>query len=249
MRRIYDTALQRNYPIAPFCLLYLEAMLSMGDYKKAAKFVDDIMYEKPLWAKRYDDVLNCLRTVSYYASGNTNMAEIILQEVMKRNTVPVKALVATARRLDNLGATFLAYRLLESAVNKDPRHQLALTRLVQMDIKIGNSTNLDKNILKLLQMRRPPRELIEGAQKNLGSDRFIFAKDREKINSITNFLNVYFEENGAINMISQKLFIHKNTVQYKIQKVIKQTGYDPRKTEDGLKLLLACKLTKLYSDE
>lgn len=181
MRRIYDTALQRNYPIAPFCLLYLEAMLSMGDYKKAAKFVDDIMYEKPLWAKRYDDVLNCLRTVSYYASGNTNMAEIILQEVMKRNTVPVKALVATARRLDNLGATFLAYRLLESAVNKDPRHQLALTRLVQMDIKIGNSTNLDKNILKLLQMRRPPRELIEGAQKNLGSDRFIFAKDREKI--------------------------------------------------------------------
>ena len=74
-------------------------------------------------------------------------------------------------------------------------------------------------------------------------------KDREKINSITNFLNVYFEENGAINMISQKLFIHKNTVQYKIQKVIKQTSYDPRKAEDGLKLLLACKLTKLYSDE
>ncbi len=181
MRRIYETALQRNYPIAPFCLLYLEAMLSMGDFKKASAFVDEIMYEKPLWAKRYDDVLNCLRTVSYYASGNTNMAEIILQEIMKKNTVPVKTLIATARRLDNLGATFLAYRLLESAVDKDPHHQLALTRLVQMDIKIGNSTNLDKNILKLLQMRRPPRELIEGAQKNLGSDRFIYAKDREKI--------------------------------------------------------------------
>lgn len=74
-------------------------------------------------------------------------------------------------------------------------------------------------------------------------------KDSSTINSMTRFLNTYFEENGSINIISKKMFIHKNTVQYKIQKVIKQTGYDPRKIEDGLKLLLACKLVKMNSIE
>jgi len=181
MRRIYDTALQRNYPIAPFCLLYLETMLSLGDYKGAAAFSEDIMHEKPLWSKRYEDVLNCLRAVAYYASGNPNMSEILINEVLKRGTVPVKTIIATSRRLEALGATNLAYKMLDGAVEKEPRHQLALTRLVQLEIKIGNSSDLDKNILKLLQMRRPPKELIEDARENLGSDKFIFANDREKI--------------------------------------------------------------------
>jgi len=33
----------------------------------------------------------------------------------------------------------------------------------------------------LLGMRRPPRELVVDARKSLGSDRFIFTNNREKI--------------------------------------------------------------------
>ena len=42
--------------------------------------------------------------------------------------------------------------------------------------------------------------------------------------------------------ISKKLYIHKNTVQYKIRKVIELTGYDPRNIQDAAVLILACKL-------
>ena len=79
------------------------------------------------------------------------------------------------------GKTALAQKLLENAVERFPRHQLALTRLVQLDIRQGNSTNLDKHIVRLLGMRRPPRELVVDARKSLGSDRFIFTNNREKI--------------------------------------------------------------------
>ena len=65
---------------------------------------------------------------------------------------------------------------------------------------------------------------------------------REAIKDTVDFLNIYFEENGSLDGIAKKIFIHKNTVQYKIKKVIDCTGYDPRKAEDGLVLLLACKL-------
>ena len=58
---------------------------------------------------------------------------------------------------------------------------MALIRLVQNEIKIGDSTNIDKHILRLLQMRRPPRELITDVFNSLSSDRFIFVRDRKKI--------------------------------------------------------------------
>lgn len=181
MRKIYDTAITNNFSIAPYCLLFLETMLTNGEYKAASDFAEEILKDKPMWIKRYEDVLSCLRAIAYYGIGNNNMADILLRDVVKRGTCSPKVLVATARRLDNLGGTLMAHRLLENTVDRYPRHQLALARLVQMEIKIGNSTNLEKHVLKLLQMRRPSRELIEDARRKLASDRFIFTRDRGRI--------------------------------------------------------------------
>ena len=75
----------------------------------------------------------------------------------------------------------VAHAILEHAVSKFPRYQMALIRLVQNEIKIGDSTNIDKHILRLLQMRRPPRELITDVFNSLSSDRFIFVRNRKRI--------------------------------------------------------------------
>lgn len=109
------------------------------------------------------------------------MSEIIMKDVLNRGTATPRVLVATARRMDKLGAMAFAQKLLETAVEKYPKHQLALTRLIQFEINQGNSTNLDKHIVRLLAMRRPPRELVLEARKNLSSDKFIFTKNRDKI--------------------------------------------------------------------
>ena len=181
MRKIYDNAIRQAFPSGTYCLLLLETMITNGDYAGAVKFSEDILKGKPSWTKRYEDVLSAIRSIAYYATGNANMSNILLYDVLKRSRISPKVLVATARRYDRLNAPMVAHSILEHAVNKFPRYQMALIRLVQNEIKIGDSTNIDKHILRLLQMRRPPRELITDVFNSLSSDRFIFVRDRKKI--------------------------------------------------------------------
>ena len=96
MRKIYDTAITNNFSIAPYCLLFLETMLTNGEYKAASDFAEEILKDKPMWIKRYEDVLSCLRAIAYYGIGNNNMADILLRDVVKRGTCSPKVLVATA---------------------------------------------------------------------------------------------------------------------------------------------------------
>ncbi len=200
MRRIYDTALQNNYPIAPYCLLLLETMITIGDYKSAVAFSEEIIKEKPSWIKKHEDVFACLRAICYYATGNLNLADILVEDVLKRSNASPKVLIATARRLDALKDTKYSYKLLEQAVDRFPRHQLALTRLIQIEMKMGNSTNLDKHIFRLLQMRRPPRQLVEKAREDMASDRFIFVSNRDKLmNEIDILLNNHENQNMLSN--------------------------------------------------
>ena len=60
-----------------------------------------------------------------------------------------------------------------------------------------------------------------------------------EINDVIHFINIYYKNNGSINAIARELFIHNNTVQYKISKIINRTGLDPRITKDLISLYLA----------
>ncbi|MEF3693034.1 MAG: helix-turn-helix domain-containing protein, partial [Acholeplasmataceae bacterium] len=42
-------------------------------------------------------------------------------------------------------------------------------------------------------------------------------------------LKVFYKENGSIEKTSEKMFIHKNTLQYRLNKITQITTYDPRK--------------------
>lgn len=46
--------------------------------------------------------------------------------------------------------------------------------------------------------------------------------------SSLDFASVYLEENGSLDAIAERLFIHKNTVKYRIQKLTQLTGTDIR---------------------
>lgn len=50
----------------------------------------------------------------------------------------------------------------------------------------------------------------------------------ETLRSWLHLLEVYFEAEGSIDLASEKLFMHKNTLQYKLKKLRALTGYDVR---------------------
>lgn len=61
---------------------------------------------------------------------------------------------------------------------------------------------------------------------------------------IYELVNIYTECNGSLQKIAKRLFIHKNTVQYRIEQLKKNTGYDLRNLADYNILYLACNWLK-----
>ena len=74
-----------------------------------------------------------------------------------------------------------AQRILNLAYNNDRSNQRVLNSLIDVNLKLGVTDNLDSLIRQLLQTRRPSKELIENAYNSLGSDLFIFTKNRNSI--------------------------------------------------------------------
>lgn len=100
----------------------------------------------------------------------------------------------------------------------------------------------DKMDLELLFMnlkKSSMNNFKEKVFKNLSQ------KDLEEFSVI---LKTYEEFNGSITRTSEKLFMHKNTLQYKLGKIKKLSGYDPRILRDFTILSLAFKLRDIDSE-
>ena len=70
--------------------------------------------------------------------------------------------------------------------------------------------------------------------------RIVFERCREdEIPEFCDFIISFFNANGSLTALSKKYFAHKNTIQYKIQKLQKKTGYDLRKSYDLFVLYIA----------
>lgn len=76
------------------------------------------------------------------------------------------------------------------------------------------------------------------------SSRVLQGLDVDTKNDIKAIIDTYIEYNGSINLASEALFIHKNTMQYRLNKVHELTGYNPRDLQDLIKLYIAIQLDK-----
>lgn len=66
----------------------------------------------------------------------------------------------------------------------------------------------------------------------------------EEINDFSSFIVTYYDCNGSINQIATNLYVHKNTVQYKIKKILMKTGLDLRIYRDMITLFFASNFHK-----
>ncbi|NGP46526.1 hypothetical protein G4V62_16810 [Bacillaceae bacterium SIJ1] len=61
----------------------------------------------------------------------------------------------------------------------------------------------------------------------------------EEIEEYSYIIHLFEKYNGSINQVSKALFIHKNTLQYKLNKLRDKTSYDMRKYHDFVVLKIA----------
>jgi len=101
------------------------------------------------------------------------------------------------------------------------------------DLKIGVYEEMDLEILVQDLSRKAAEEYV---QRVIGT---LSQKDLEQAKST---IRAYYKNNGSIALTAQELYIHKNTLQYRLNRIFEKTGYNPRDLEAGFNLYLALHL-------
>lgn len=98
----------------------------------------------------------------------------------------------------------------------------------------------DEFTLELLFAEGNHKQLETFSQRILGK-----LTDKEK-NEFREILTIYEKHNGSISKTADELFIHKNTLQYRLNKLYDLTGYNPRELSDFVTLKLAYMSEEVY---
>ncbi len=83
---------------------------------------------------------------------------------------------------------------------------------------------------------------IDSDQKKLFFHSVFKSCTDRNIDEFLRLIDIYGKYNGSIGKIAEALHVHKNTVQYRINKLADQTGYDIRNFEEYFYLKMAAKL-------
>jgi carbohydrate diacid regulator len=87
--------------------------------------------------------------------------------------------------------------------------------------------------------------ILENTSKNIASEflqKVIGNLDEREILEYREIFGLFEEFNGSIKKISDALFIHKNTLQYRLNRLCNKTGYDMRRYQDFAVLKIAFSL-------
>ena len=67
-------------------------------------------------------------------------------------------------------------------------------------------------------------------------------QDKQQLQRWHELLSVFYACDGSIERTAERLFTHKNTVQYQLRKIAEYTGYDPRKLNNAAVFQIALML-------
>ena len=177
----YELALEKNYELENFALTLVEAHISKKDYSGAINFSEELLIENPKWLKAQWSIFSSLRALASYGLNRPDLGEIYLEEFLSEPNLTTNTLVVVAKRFTSNNMYPQAQKILDLAYSNDENNQRVLNSLIEVNLKLGMTKKLGEQIKKLLQTRRPDRELLKDSYNRLGSDLFIFTENRTSI--------------------------------------------------------------------
>ncbi|NCB91268.1 MAG: sugar diacid utilization regulator SdaR [Clostridia bacterium] len=100
--------------------------------------------------------------------------------------------------------------------------------------------NTDKNFVVFDDLTL---EIILSSMNEISREEYLSKTTSALSAEEMDILKAYFEEEMSLQATSSKLFIHKNTLQYKLNRIHEKTGMNPRRFQDAVLLYLALKLS------
>lgn len=150
----------------PFEICELEALVSAERYAEAAPFAEALQATYPANTPPGRLILGWRAAITY-ALRDATKGEILLQTYAGDPTVRANEALPMVGVLERVGATAAARHLLVALLQRQPQHQGALTRLVQLDAAQRNIAGLEEYLPRLVAMGKPSRAVLQEAFSTL----------------------------------------------------------------------------------
>lgn len=179
---------------------------------------------------------------------------VLLEDEKKRTTSQRKQyVVEIAHKLNQLMVSNFPYCQFFIGIGKwyqDTTHLTKSYQEAKMALQFGQVWFENKKVCHILDLG-VLRLLIQIHQEVLFdySDEYLLPlieSDRESGTEYIKTLQVYIQQKGRINDVSDELFIHPNTLRNRIKKMEEMTGINLQDPEEFMNLMVAVKLLTLY---
>jgi len=180
-RIAYDKAIESDLGIGPFALLLLESLIRAGDYEIALQFSNQLREDRPDWLIPYQSLENAFRSLAMYGLGRELDAEIFVREFLKSDRTRSQTHIAVANLFSSVGSPEIANQILVEGYSRNSGNQPLLSSLVLNEIQLNDDRDFVRRLRDLLRMRVPDEEVLSLAYQELGSDDYLFLKDREQL--------------------------------------------------------------------
>lgn len=181
---------------------------------------------------------------------NINETDIALIKEVTSN-IDTKDLEKLARSIaDSLGAEFYSHVLVGIGTTVESIKDLARSfREAQVSLEVGKVFDTEKTIVSYDNLGiarliyQLPTTLCDMFLREVFKRGSISSLDQETLFTIQKF----FENNLNVSETSRKLFVHRNTLVYRLEKIKKLTGLDLREFDDAIVFKVAL-MVKKYLD-
>ena len=138
--------------------------------------------ERDQWVAETRMAFEALRTIAYFADGQTEIGSINLQKLMQNRKVPPQVLISASRKLIIAKRYDEANDVLIQAHLQNESSQAVLQQIVQLKLDHPRiAADLETYLRRLMENRRPSKEVLQAALRRLGSDVYLFSGNRETL--------------------------------------------------------------------
>ena len=167
-----------------FILVHVECLLNAQRPRETIKMVDELYKraEREQWVPETRIAFEALRTIAYFADGQTEIGSINLQRLLQNRNVPPQVLISASRKLIAAQRYDEANDVLIQAHLQNENNQAVLMQIVKLKLEHERiSADVETYLRRLMANRRPPKEVLQAAFQRLGSDTYLFSAHREQL--------------------------------------------------------------------
>ena len=183
--RLLTQAEQNRFPSrTKFALTHAECLINANQPHDAILLIDELLsqIDREQWLADTKIALDALKCIAYFADEQPEIGIINLTRLLENRRIPPQLLIATGKKLIIAKRFVEANNMLIQAHLMNENNQPLLLQIVKLKIEHPEiASDVEVYIRRLMDTRRPPREVLISALNCVSSDTYLFSNNREKL--------------------------------------------------------------------